>query len=231
MATSNVKEGSKVTTKIESGVWTEDGSDLLSHPVINFLARRRIAISLIGFVGLLMVNLVFQKTVPLNPIQFNSVASLTGLCLLIFGLLIRSWSAGTLNKSREVTDIGPYAVVRNPLYIGSFSMMIAFAIWLRDMPTFLFIIGPLLLLYRIQILFEEKRLAFMFRDQWTVYARRVPRFFPSHLPCRAACSGWTMFEWFRNREYRTLLATLAGVLAVYAWHVLSPQLWSRAALP
>ncbi len=220
-----------MTINIESGVWTEDGSDLLSHPVINFLARRRVAISLIGFAVLLTANIVFQEMLPLNPFELESAASLAGLCLLMFGLVLRSWAAGTLNKSREVTDIGPYSLVRNPLYIGSFSMMIAFAIWLRDLPTFIFIVGPLFGLYRIQILFEEKRLAFMFGDEWTAYARRVPRLFPSEWPGTATYSGWTMFEWFRNREYRTLLATLTGVLAVYAWHVLGSQLWNGTALP
>lgn len=217
----------QVSANVETGVWTADGSDLLSQPLINFLARRRIAISLAGFIGLLLINLLIFRTIPLNPFDFSNAYSLLASVLLLGGLAIRSWSAGTLNKSREVTDDGPYALTRNPLYIGSFMMMIAFAIWLRDLPTFLFILGPMSLLYRTQVLFEEKRLSFLFGDAWTAYAKRVPRFIPRHFPPAEAFQGWTLFEWRRNREYRAILATAIGVLGIYAWHMLAPGIWAN----
>jgi hypothetical protein len=114
-------------------------------------------------------------------------------------------------------------MTRNPLYIGSFMMMIAFSIWLRDLPTFLFIIGPMTVLYRLQVSFEEKRLLFLFRDAWIDYTRRVPRFLPRRIPAEAF-AGWTSFEWVRNREYRTVLACLAGMVAIYAWRLASQHL-------
>lgn len=212
-----------MSTQLESGVWTEDGSDLLSQPLINFFARRRIAISLIGFVSLLLVNLLVVQTIPRNPFQLTNLAEVLAIVLLIVGLAIRSWAAGTLNKSREVTVQGPYAMTRNPLYIGSFMMMTAFCIWLRDLPTFLFVAGPMFLLYCLQIHFEEKRLLFLFADDWSSYAARVPRFIPRQIPAQAF-RGWTRMEWLRNREYRTVLASMAGVLGIYVWHILRTQL-------
>lgn len=213
-----------MSTQVQSGTWTEDGSNLLSQPLLNFFARRRIAISLIGFVTLLLINLFVRRAVPLNPFSLGDPRVPLALGLLLTGLLIRTWAAGSLNKSREVTQHGPYAITRNPLYIGSFLVMFAFCILLRDLPTFLFVAGPMTFLYWLQVRFEEKRLLFLFPQAWPEYARRVPRFIPCRLS-REALEGWSRFEWKRNREYKACLASAFGVLGVYIWHLISQRIW------
>ncbi|MEM8736326.1 MAG: methyltransferase, partial [Planctomycetota bacterium] len=162
----------------QSGQWTEDGGKLLSQPFVNFIARRRIAISLVGFLGLMSYNLFVKGTIPLNPFDVTDFRTLVALALLAAGLGIRSWAAGTLNKSREVTQHGPYALVRNPLYVGSFLMMFSFCILLRDFASFLFVAGPICFVYWLQVQFEEKRLLFLFPNDWPDYVRSVPRFVP-----------------------------------------------------
>ena len=42
-----------------------------------------------------------------------------GSAVALVGEAIRVWSAGHLEKSREVTQSGPYAWTRHPLYLGS----------------------------------------------------------------------------------------------------------------
>ena len=39
---------------------------------------------------------------------------------VILGCLLRSWAAGYLFKGKRVAVGGPYALIRNPLYVGSF---------------------------------------------------------------------------------------------------------------
>src|SRR5262249_6494784 len=51
------------------------------------------------------------------------------------GCLIRAWAAGYLLKGKRVAVGGPYAFVRNPLYIGSFIIGIGFCYTLRGNPT------------------------------------------------------------------------------------------------
>lgn len=214
-----------MTTPAPTGTWTENGGALLSQPILNFFARRRIAISLIGFLSLAFYNLFVRKTVPLNPLNFTDVRTGAAILLIAIGLGIRSWSAGTLNKSREVTRHGPYALTRNPLYVGSFLMMFAFCILLQDLLLFLFVAGPMVGLYWLQVRFEEKRLLHLFPNDWPSYCSEVPRFVPKRIPSEAF-RGWTKFEWLRNREYKTILASLVGIAGIYAWHVVAPMIWS-----
>ena len=87
------------TTKSE--LWTENAQELLSHPILNFCTKRRIPISLIGFTSLACYNLLIRRTVPLNPFDYTDWQAALAIVLLVLGLATRSWSAGSLNKSRD----------------------------------------------------------------------------------------------------------------------------------
>jgi protein-S-isoprenylcysteine O-methyltransferase Ste14 len=153
----------------------------------------------------------------MNPLDVAQPWTACALSLILVGLVIRGWSAGTLNKSRELTQHGPYAVVRNPLYLGSFLMMLGFCILCRDALTLAFVAGPMAVLYWNQIHFEERRLAGMFPEQWQSYVRRVPRLIPQ-LSARGVIGGWEWAQWKRNREYQAVLASTLGLFGIYAWH-------------
>ena len=45
---------------------------------------------------------------------------LLGTPLSVLGLLVRGWAAGSIDKDQELTTSGPYAYLRNPLYLGTF---------------------------------------------------------------------------------------------------------------
>lgn len=209
----------KLSSQVQSQVWGAGPGASVRQQLLNFFARRRIAISLIGFTGLSLGNVLIRKTVPHNPFAWGEPAVTMALALLATGLVIRSWAAGTLNKSRELTTHGPYALSRNPLYIGSFLMMFAFCMMCRDWPTLAFVAGPMMFLYWLQVRFEEQRLERLFPEEWHRYKVSTPRFIP-HRVTRTAFSGWTTAEWCRNREYRTLAASAIGVMAVYLWHII-----------
>ncbi|MGH9561349.1 MAG: methyltransferase family protein, partial [Terracidiphilus sp.] len=49
--------------------------------------------------------------------SYRSIA--LGGIIAAFGLLVRGLAAGHLKKDRELAISGPYAVTRNPLYLGS----------------------------------------------------------------------------------------------------------------
>jgi protein-S-isoprenylcysteine O-methyltransferase Ste14 len=58
---------------------------------------------------------------------------LLGGTIACFGALIRVWAAGYIDKGRALAQEGPYAMTRNPLYLGSFLMAIRYLF-----PRFLF---------------------------------------------------------------------------------------------
>jgi protein-S-isoprenylcysteine O-methyltransferase Ste14 len=45
-----------------------------------------------------------------------------GAAIALPGSLLRLWAAGHIEKGRVLTQGGPYAFTRNPLYLGSFLM-------------------------------------------------------------------------------------------------------------
>src|SRR5690349_24932388 len=53
---------------------------------------------------------------------------LIGLPIALLGEALRVWAAGHLEKSREVTQSGPYRWFRHPLYVGSTLMGIGLAV-------------------------------------------------------------------------------------------------------
>src|SRR5262252_5105745 len=85
--------------------------------------------------------------------------------LVAMGCLLRSWAAGYLLKGKRVAVGGPYAFIRNPLYVGSFIIGTGFCLVLyRDpIPVSSWILWLAYglgfgVVYQIKTLAEEKEL-------------------------------------------------------------------------
>jgi protein-S-isoprenylcysteine O-methyltransferase Ste14 len=183
-----------------------------------FLIHRRIPITGFLFVVLILED-VWERTSPHNLTNLTDYKVLLGLGLVLCGLALRSWAAGTLHKRRVLTTSGPYGLVRHPLYIGSFMMMIGFCVLIDDAENIYFVLGPVLAIYLARALNEEKNLAAAFPEQWTEFARKVPRLLPRHLP-KEAFSSWSLKQWINNREYQAVSATILGLVALQIWQML-----------
>jgi protein-S-isoprenylcysteine O-methyltransferase Ste14 len=180
-----------------------------------YLVERRVRITLAVFV-VLMIEDVLIGIEPHDLLDFRDPESLVGLGLIVAGLALRSWSAGILRKTRELTTTGPYSIIRNPLYVGSFMIMAGFCTIIDDPENIWIVLGPLAGLYILQILHEERTLAKLYGDRWDAYASSVPRLLPRRLP-RTTKSKWTYAQWAGSREYNAFAATLIGLLAVQVW--------------
>src|SRR3954471_454625 len=148
----------------------------LWRKLLAFLVHRRVPLTAILFV-LLLTEDVWNHTNPLNLANLTDYKVLLGLGLVFGGLALRSWAAGTLHKRTELTMSGPYGMVRHPLYIGSFMMMVGFCQLIDDSENIWFVMGPVLALYVYRAIHEERFLAAEFPNHWTEFARKVPRFF------------------------------------------------------
>ena len=185
---------------------------------VQYLVRRRVRISVVVFIALV----VEDALEPLRPhavTDLGDLKSMLGLGLVLGGLAIRSWAAGILHKQSQLTTSGPYSLVRHPLYVGSFMMMLGFCALIDDAENIWFVLGPFVGLYLLGILSEERTLGQRFGTRWRDYAKSVPRFLPRRLP-HEMFSSWTMGQWLKNREYRAVGAALAGLAAIQIWHTL-----------
>lgn len=186
--------------------------------VAAWLVYRRVRLTLAVF-AILLVEDVLIGVKPHGIFAYRDPEAVLGCMLIFAGLAVRSWSAGLLRKNRELTTTGPYALVRNPLYVGSFLIMCGFCTLIDDVENLFFVPGPIAALYFLQVLQEERRLAKLFPAQWPQYAAAVPRFFPRSLP-NAAFAPWDAKQWLGSREYNALGATLLGMLAVEVWRLI-----------
>ncbi len=114
---------------------------------------------------------------------------------------------------------GPYAYVRNPLYLGSIIIAIGFAVAARDVWVAVVILVMFVLIYVPVIRGEEDFLRKQF-PAYADYTRRVPSLLPHTLLFRQITDGFSRELYFRHREYNALLgaaAMLAVLVAKILW--------------
>ena len=137
-----------------------------------------------------------------------------GLPVSVVGLALRAWAAGHLEKNTTLAESGPYAWVRNPLYLGTLVVAAGFAIASRRWELSALFAAVFLLIYLPVVELEEQHLRELF-PSYPDYARRVPKLAPR----RPERRNFQRFRWTayrRNREYQALVGFLVG-MAVLAW--------------
>ncbi len=130
---------------------------------------------------------------------------LIGGAVACLGALIRVWAAGTIDKGKALAKDGPYALTRNPLYLGSLFM--AFGILLAGQGYWLLLpFGIFFLAFYYPVMKrEEQELLHGYGEEFLDYARRVPMFFPSFRTASGRSSSFLWSRVVRNREHRTLM--------------------------
>ena len=131
------------------------------------------------------------------------------------GLGIRAWAAGHLRKNRRLAVSGPYAYVRNPLYLGTLAAGMGFAA-AGARPALGAALIAFFLALHLPVIEEEEAHLYKILEGYGEYARRVPRVVPA---LRARYRSETPFSaalYRQNREYEAALGFAAGMLAL-AW--------------
>jgi protein-S-isoprenylcysteine O-methyltransferase Ste14 len=173
----------------------------------------------------------------------STVLVAAGVVVTLAGELLRMWGVhhiGAISRTRAdrlgpLVSSGPFAMVRNPLYLGNIALWIGFAltarlVWLA--PVILILLG---LEYHAIVRWEEQLLESRLGEAYREYASRVPRWTP-HLFNRgdrgdrreknlqdpsavsavsAVNTGGQTWEATLFSERGTLLAIAAGYLLLY----------------
>jgi protein-S-isoprenylcysteine O-methyltransferase Ste14 len=157
-----------------------------------------------------------------------------GIIVSLLGELLRLWGVhhiGAISRTRSnrlgpLVASGPFALVRNPLYIGNIALWVGFAltarlVWLA--PVILVLLGAE---YHAIVRWEERLLESRLGDAYRAYAARVPRWVPTlnrgerrdrrekDLSAISANSAVRPSAWRQTlfSERGTLLAIAAGYL-------------------
>lgn len=119
-----------------------------------------------------------------------------GAILVLLGEGLRFWGVSIAGSETRTTGgvggtylitNGPFAFVRNPLYVGN--MMLYTGVGVMSMALFPWLQSIAVLFFYIQYLMivtkEEEYLAERFGEDYRQYRRSVPRFLPRLVPYRA----------------------------------------------
>jgi len=154
-----------------------------------------------------------------NP---NLNGMVVGILLIIMGETLRLWAAGHLQKNEILTVTGPYAYVKNPLYVGTILITTGFCIFANNIyllaaATFVFCFHYIPYKKRI----EGDRLRKIFGSSYDDYDQKVPEYLPRWTPYSREKVSWQVRNVIENSEEGILLIILAGVLLI-----LSRPFWS-----
>ena len=161
-----------------------------------------------------------------------------GAALALAGEALRVWACGHLRKNQAVVRSGPYAHVKNPLYLGTFLILVGLVLAAsrpeagsknRLLLTVLlpFVLGVYIFYYlphKFRV--EGDRLRRVFGGEYDEYARRVPDFIPSPWPRVAAAGSWSA-EAFRNNHEVGWAVAIPLVLFVIASRFFFELNWLR----
>lgn len=143
---------------------------------------------------------------------------LPGALLLLLGEAVRLAAVGHIglpSRTRDASvgplvDTGPYARVRNPLYVGNILLWTGLGV--MQWPA-VWLVTPLLCAYyQAIVLWEEGRLTSVLGAPYVAYLARVPRWLPTG-PGRAG-GGWSAARALRT-ERGTLVVLFVVLAAVY----------------
>jgi protein-S-isoprenylcysteine O-methyltransferase Ste14 len=151
-----------------------------------------------------------------------------GVAITALGELIRLWAVrqiGVISRTRSdrlgpLVSSGPFAIVRNPLYLGNIALWAGFSLsaglpWMAPAIVLL-----LAFIYHAIVRWEEGLLEARLGDGYRRYAATVPRWIPSGISVAQRQGPGASFSWRDTffSERGTLIAIAIGYLLLWAKH-------------
>lgn len=118
-----------------------------------------------------------------NSYLYDGIMEIIGIVLILLGQLLRVSARGYKSENsgngRSLIQGGPYALVRNPMYLGILLIglgiiSVLFKWWVLSIFLLVFIIRYIVLIFK-----EEQKLAVLFPGTYQDYQKSVPRILPS----------------------------------------------------
>lgn len=178
------------------------------HSVASNPALRRAVFALRYPLGILALILI---AIWARPEMF-----FIGMTVSLLGEAIQVWSFASLAKQRELAMRGPYALVRNPMYLGRYLVFLGGALLTGSV---LLAVGFTVVYYFYvvnRVAREEAVLAGIFGEAYEEYCTRVHRFLPAlH---RADLRAVWFFKWklfLTNHAHWHVLGTPVAYAVLY----------------
>jgi protein-S-isoprenylcysteine O-methyltransferase Ste14 len=155
----------------------------------------------------------------------TALSTALGLTPIVLGQAIRVWACGHLVKNRRLTTTGPYAHVKNPLYLGTILITAGFCAFARVWWMLAVVAAGFFLYYMPRKKkIEGDRLRQIYGEAFERYDAAVPDLLPRLTAYRSGDS--TRFDprlVLDNSEHGTVMSVALGIALVYL------SIWLREA--
>lgn len=145
-----------------------------------------------------------------------------GLGIALLGQIFRIYAAGYIFKNKQLATTGPYALVRHPLYLGNFLILMGFVLASANLYVLLGVIIFFLVWYPAAVTYEDGKLERIFGDEWREWSSNRRAIIPGR--CRWADlkpGGWDTYQsLIRNGELPISLYLLS--CGIWLWVVSHP---------
>src|SRR5210317_1661837 len=101
-----------------------------------------------------------------------------GLALAALGQVFRIYAAGYIFKNKQLASTGPYSLVRHPLYLGNFIILIGFTIAAANLYVAAGVVVFFLVWYPAAIAYEDSKLENIFGDEWRAWSKNIYAIIP-----------------------------------------------------
>ena len=145
---------------------------------------------------------------------------IAGGIIVLAGELIRVWATGHLKRNPEVTTSGPYAYLRDPLYLGRLFLLIGFCVMAWGYGLFLFLpAGLCVFAYSYMPRKYKKEMARLekyFGEEYVAYAAYCRSLIPRLNPyAKSDNRKWSAsLFWYENREQYFILMVVSIFVAI-----------------
>jgi len=150
---------------------------------------------------------------------------IAGAILIALGAALRLYSAGVIRKDQQLQRTGAYALCRNPLYLGTLTMMLGFGLLSGYWSLALLALLVFGILYWQVIRLEEIWLIDIFGEAYRDYIRETPRLLPTFSSLRKSLERvpYSLKQAQANHEFTTAVVSVLGILIFLIKYVLA--LW------
>lgn len=175
------------------------------HGPTRVLREPRFIIFYLGIILLLIFSASTEKSIRI------------GVITILLGEGLRIWATGYLRKSETLITTGPYALIRHPLYTGTFLIGLGFALMGRQMYIILIYVAAFIYFYLEKFKKEEKHLSDKFGAEFETYKRYVPAFIPGlYIFSKEKRQGFNLGRFFTSTE---LITSLWVVFFILIFHL------------
>lgn len=164
-------------------------------------------------IGLLLVAVCANFAAP------DSGTVVIGLAMVVVGQAFRIYAAGFIFKNKQLASTGPYALVRHPLYLGNFLILIGFTLAGANLYVAVAVFIFFLVWYPAAIAYEDNKLEDIFADEWREWSKNIRAIIPGRARWSdLKASGWDTYQsLIRNGELPISLYLLS--CGIWLWVV------------